>query len=395
MKGLILITNPGSSSRKYAIYLEEELLAELHFEYENKKIIYTLKKPGGTKQKRKTELNQLNQVVGLLKEILEKEGFLGGMTKIQAILARAVAPGEYFVKDHIVDKEGLKQLEIGKANAPLHIPVVAEEIEYFLKEFKETPVLVISDSSFHDDRPELMKYYGFNPKLADKFEIKRYGYHGLSVGSVVRYMQDQKLDAEKMIICHIGSGASVTAVFKGKSFDTTMGYTPLEGMMMATRAGSMDVAAALALKRKLKLDEKELELFLNKQSGLLGASGKSDDMRDILKLRDEGDEEATFAHALYIYKLQAMIGQMAAALGGVDCLVFTATIGERSDKVRRSVVQKLAYLGLNLDEDKNLGELENSHKLISSDDSKPIYVIKTEETKEMIRRAKKLLEKEN
>lgn len=391
---LILITNPGSSSRKYALYREDELLCSLHFEYEGKEVICTLKKADGSKKKLDEKFKDLNGTVAVLNRILTDEGYIGGVSKIDAILARIVATGEYFTKDHLVDDECLKMLEIAKKRTPLHVPVVANEIEAFVKEFKGTPVITISDSAFHADRPELMKYYAIDTELADKAEIKRYGAHGLSVGSIVKYMESENILPEKLIVCHVGSGSSVTAVYKGKSFDTTMGYTPLEGMMMSTRCGSIDAAAALAVKRALKLDDEGLEQYLNKQCGLLGVSGKSDDMREILQLRDEGDKRGVFAHAMYVYRLQSAIGQMAASLGGADAIVFTATIGERSNPIRRETVQKLGYLGFAIDNEKNDGDLPNRHENIAAQGSKPVWVIRTDEFEEMIRRAKVILDAE-
>ena len=391
---LILITNPGSSSRKYALYRGNNFLCALHFEFEGDKIVYTLKKADGTKNKTETKFTTLNEVVSGLEKILVDEQYVGGPTKLDAILARVAAPGSYFAEDHIVDEECLVQLETAKARAPLHAPVIANEIEQLKKTFKETTVIAISDSGFHKSRPELMKAYAIDTEVANKYDIKRWGYHGLSVGSIARYMREQDILEEKMIVCHVGSGSSITAVYNGKSHDTTMGYTPLEGVMMATRTGSMDVAAALAIKRELGLKtDDELEKYLNKQGGLLGVSGQSDDMREIIKLRDEGDSRGVFAHALYIYRLQSAIGQMAASLGGVDALVFTATIGERSDDVRRRVVQKLGYLGFTIDEEKNTGDMNERQCNIAAVGSKPIYVIKTDESDEMIVRANDLLNK--
>ena len=390
---LILITNPGSSSRKYALYKGSELVCSLHFEFEGKDIVCTLKRADDTKKKIKTDFKSLTSTVANIEEILTAEGYLGGMSKLDAILARVAAPGEYFSHDHIVDEECLKELESAKKKAPLHVPVVAGEIERFTMSFKGTPILAISDSSFHTDRPELMKAYAIDQEAAEKFDIKRWGYHGLSVGSIVQYMKKSDILPEKLIVCHIGSGSSLTAVFEGKSHDTTMGYTPLEGIMMSTRSGSIDVAAALALKRGLKIHSEEaLEKYLNKKCGLLGVSGKTDDMREIIKLRDEGDKLGTFAHALYVYRIQSAIGQMAASLGGVDAIVFTATIGERSDEIRRMVCQKLQYLGFALDDEKNIGDMPERHTNIAAEGSKPIYVIRTDEFEEMIRRANDLLE---
>lgn len=391
---LILITNPGSSSRKYALYKGTDLVCSLHFEFEGKEIICTLKKADGSKKVLKQTFKELTSTVANINRILTEEGYLGGMSKIDAILARVACPGEYFTQDHIVDEEYLKALEKGKKRAPLHVPVVAGEIEHFVKSFKDTPILAISDTSFHTDRPDLMKYYGFDTDIADKADIKKFGYHGLSIGSIVNYMKEQDILPEKLIVCHLGSGSSLTAVFEGKSLDTTMGYSPIGGLLMATRCGDMDPAAALALKRHLGYESDEsLEKYLNKECGLLGVSGQSDDMREILRLRDEGDKKGTFAHAMYVYRVQSCIGQMAASLGGVDAIVFTATIGERSDEIRRTVTQKLSYLGFSLDDDKNLGDFEERHVNIAADGSKPIWVIRTDEFEEMLRRAALLLEK--
>ncbi|MDO4889221.1 MAG: hypothetical protein Q4A25_00805 [Candidatus Saccharibacteria bacterium] len=391
---LILITNPGSSSRKYALYKGTDLVCSLHFEFEGKEIICTLKKADGSKKVLKQTFKELTSTVANINRILTEEGYLGGMSKIDAILARVACPGEYFTEDHIVDEAYLKALEKGKKRAPLHVPVVAGEIEHFVKSFKDTPILAISDTSFHTDRPDLMKYYGFDTDIADKADIKKFGYHGLSIGSIVNYMKEQDILPEKLIVCHLGSGSSLTAVFEGKSLDTTMGYSPIGGLLMATRCGDMDPAAALALKRYLGYESDEsIEKYLNKDCGLLGVSGQSDDMREILRLRDEGDKRGTFAHAMYVYRVQSCIGQMAASLGGVDAIVFTATIGERSDEIRRTVTQKLSYLGFSLDDDKNVGDFEERHVNIAADGSKPIWVIRTDEFEEMLRRAALLLEK--
>ncbi len=391
---LILITNPGSASRKYALYRGKEFLCSLHYEFERGKVICTLKRADDTKEKISTELSDLSRTVSHLKKILDEKGFISEEVKLDAILARVVATGDYFTADHIVDEECLRQLEIAKRRTPLHVPVVANEIEKFVRIFEGTPVLTISDSAFHNDRPKIAKYYAIDMDLADKHEIKKYGAHGLSVGSIVEYMKSVDILPEKMIVCHIGSGSSVTAVFQGKSYDTTMGYTPLEGVMMSTRSGSIDPAAALAIARAKHFTEHEdLEEYLNKKCGLLGVSGTTDDMREIIRLRNEGDERATFAQDMYAYRIRAEIGRMAAAMNGVDAIVMTATIGERSKEDRELICNELEYLGFTMDDAKNKGDFTNRHTNIASDGSKPIWVIRTDEFEEMIRRANELLEK--
>ena len=389
---LILITNPGSSSRKYALYRGNDFLCALHFEFEGEKIVYTLKKADGSKNKKDTELRNLFEVVNILEKTLTDEGYLNESTKLDAILARVAAPGSYFAADHVVDEECLAQLEIAKERAPLHAPVIASEIEQLKKTFNDTLIIEISDSAFHNERSDVAKAYAIDTELAEKYDIKRWGYHGLSVGSIVRLMKSEGILPEKVVVCHIGSGASITAVKDGKSADTTMGYSPLEGLMMATRAGSMDVAAALAIKRELNMQsDDELEKYLNKKCGLLGVSGKSDDMREIIKGCANGDKRAELARALYVLTLRRAIGQMAASMAGVDAIVFTATIGERSDEIRRLVAESLSYLGFNLDYDKNTKDMDERVVNIATENSKPIYVIKTDESDEMIVRANELL----
>lgn len=394
MEKLFLVTNPGSSSRKYALYRGDEAVCTLHFEMEGKDVVCTLKRADGSKQKLTEGFKKLTDTVKYVKDILENEGYLDKNNVLSAVLARVVATGDYFAHDHLVDAECLKKLEIGKKRAPLHVPVVAAEIESCVKEFDGTPVMIISDSAFHTSRDDTHTYYAIDTELADKAEIKRYGFHGLSMGSISGYLEAEKLGAEKVIACHIGSGSSVTALKDGKSFDTTMGYTPLEGVMMATRCGDIDATAAMAIGRELGLEGEKLEEYLNKQCGLKGVTGETDDMREVLSLRADGDARAKLAYNMYIYRIQRAIGQMAASLQGVDALVFTATIGERNSEIRRDIVAGLGYLGFKLNDTKNDdGFGDNRHCNIAASGSKPIYVIQTDETGEMIRRALALLEK--
>lgn len=393
MEKLFLVTNPGSSSRKYALYQGNEVICSLHFEMEGKDVICTLKRADGSKQKLTEGFKKLTETVKYVKDILTSEGYLDKNNTLSAVLARVVATGDYFAQDHLVDAECLQNLEIGKKRAPLHVPVVAAEIESCVKEFDGTPVMIISDSAFHTTRDDTHTYYAIDTELADKAEIKRYGFHGLSMGSIAEYLNTAKLNAEKVVACHIGSGSSVTALKDGKSFDTTMGYTPLEGVMMATRCGDIDATAAMAIGRELGLEGEKLEEYLNKQCGLKGVTGETDDMREVLSLRADGDPRAKLAYDMYIYRIQRAIGQMAASLQGIDALVFTATIGERNSEIRRDIISGLGYLGFKINDTKNSdGFGDKRHCNIAANGSKPIYVIQTDETGEMIHRAQALLE---
>lgn len=392
MEKLFLVTNPGSSSRKYALYRGDELVCNLHFEMEGKDVVCTLKFPDGSKKKLTDGFKKLTDTVKYVKQILADEGYINKNTQLDAILARVAATGEYFSHDHKVDDDCLKRLEAAKKRAPLHVPVVAAEIEECVKEFEGTPVVTITDSGFHNTRDDVHKYYAIDKDLADKAEIKRYGYHGLSIGSIANYLQENNLTAEKVVVCHIGSGSSITALMNNASYDTTMGYSPLEGLMMATRCGDIDATAALAIGRELGLEGEKLEEYLNKQCGLKGVTGETDDMREVISLRDDGDERAKLAYKMYIYRIQRAIGQLAASLQGIDALVFTATVGERNSEIRRDIVSGLGYLGFKINDTKNDDGLsDNTHCNVAASGSKPIYVITTDETGEMIRRALKLL----
>lgn len=393
MDNLFLITNPGSASRKYALYRGDDSVAEFHFEYENGNVICTIRDDDG-KKTIPVNIDSLTDAVDQLDEILADEGYISEKNKLSGIIIRIVAPMDYFVENHVVDDEFMEYIELAKKRAPLHVPVVAAEIERLQVSFPGTKIISVSDSAFHWGKPDLMKYYAFDTDLADKYSIKRYGFHGLSCDFVTNYLQENELLETKTVIAHLGSGSSISAIFEGKSMDNTMGYTPLEGLCMATRAGDIDLSAALALKRELGIEsDSELEAYLNKKCGLLGLSGGvTDDMREIIQKRDEGDKKATLAHAMFVYRVQYGIAKMAASMGGIDALVFTATIGERSDEIRRSVVAKLKYLGFELDQDKNKNpDFNGRHALISAANSKPIFIVQTNETAAMIRRAQELL----
>ncbi len=390
MSKLFLVTNPGSSSRKYGLYRDDEEVCSLHFEMEGNDVVCTIKKDG-VKQKLDQKFKKLTDTVKYVRDILDDEGYISATSKLDAIVARVAAPGTYFAADHIVDDDCLKRLDAAKKRAPLHVPVAAAEIEACVETFGDTPVIAVSDSAFHTTRDDVHKYYAIDKDLADKIDVYRTGYHGLSIGSIREYLKEAGLEAEKVIVCHIGSGSSATALLNGESVDTTIGYSPNGGLMMATRCGDIDPAAALAIARELKLDNEGLEAYLNKECGLKGVGG-SDDMREIICKRDQGDEKAALAYDMYIYRLQVIIGQLAAAMHGVDELVFTATVGERNSMIRRDVVAGLEYLGFKINAAKNdEGLTDKRHALISASGSKPIYVIATDETAEMLRRAKLLL----
>lgn len=392
MHQLFLITNPGSSSRKYSIYEDGNILANLHFEYENGAIICTFSQ-AGKKQKLDINLDSLSTAPQLIPKILTEAKIINDERHLDAIIARIVAPTDYFTDAHIVDEEFIAKLDHLKRYIPIHGEMFLSEIKLLRDCFAGVRIVAVSDSHFHKTRPELMHYYAINKDIADRYGIKRYGYHGFSCEFISRYMRQENILAPKTVVAHLGGGASVTALQNGLSHDTSMGFSPLEGLCMAARAGDIDVLAALAIKRELNFkNDADLAFYINRQCGLLGLSGLSDDMREILAASKAGNQRATLARDMFAYRAQTNIAKMAASMAGIDALVFTATIGERSDPIRKLIVEKMAYLGFELDQDKNQNPtFTKRHALISTPSSKPVYIVKTDEAAIAIRNAEELL----
>lgn len=387
MESLVLVVNPGSASRKYALFEGGNKKAGIHFEFVDGKVEASVQYEG-QKYPANCEDSDLANVSRYVLPLLREYKVIGEQGKIDAIGIRVVAPSKQFMRDELLTKEVESGLVAVEQRAPLHVATALAEIKHLETNFSGTPIIIISDSAFHANKPTWAWHYGIDTELSEKYDIRRYGYHGISVGSVIRHMIELNILSPKTIVCHLGSGSSLTAVGDGKSVDTTMGYTPLEGLMMATRSGTMDISAALAVKRELQLSDDELESYLNKKAGLLGVSGTSNDIRQLLDSEQKGDERAALALKLFVYRIQQLIGQMAASLGGVDCIVFTATIGERSSVIRSRILDGLGYLGFAYDAQLNDQTFEPAEPVnLASGDSKPAWVIVTDEATEIAERA--------
>lgn len=382
-----LVANPGSASRKYAIYAGEEVLVHLHFEYEDGKVVCTIKSKGQTK-KVDTELRDITESAGHIVDFLKKHEVLPEIA-INRIGLRVVAPTGLFLRDHIFDEKMVNELENARHRAPLHIDATLEELHTLRAHFKDAIIVGISDSAFHASKPDKAWNYGLPLSYADRFDIKRFGYHGLSCASVVRSLKETDKLPPKVVVCHLGSGASVTAIKNGKSIDTTMGYSPLEGLVMATRAGSVDATAVKVLKDSLGLEDSGVEKMLHSESGLLGLSGSSSDIRELLKKEEQGDHRAELALQTYVYSVQKAIGQMTAALGGADMLVFTGTVGERSAPIRGRVMNAFDYLDFILEEKENNDCINPATPTCISQlaRSKPVFVVPSDEAGEIARQA--------
>jgi acetate kinase len=388
---LILVANPGSASRKYGLYRGDAVIADLHFEWEGGKVICTVQTehdhfvdPVGAQH--------LDEVISHVEAMLLRCGALRDGDKIDGIGLRLVAPSSYFLGNHHLTPSVVEKLRDLERVAPLHIGIILKELTALEAEFKSVPIYGISDSGFHASKPDYAWNYGISLEDADKYEIKRFGYHGLSVQSAIHHLKRHDKLANKIVLAHLGSGGSVTALHGGKSLDNTMGYSPLEGLVMATRSGSIDYSATRALQISKGLDDEEMETYLNHESGLKGIGG-SPDIRD-LRLREQaGDNQARLALATYVYGVQKGIAQMTAALGGADALVFTGTVGERSAVIRERIVNRLHYLDFVLDHRTNAACTDPTGLEVVSSlaTSKPIYVVHADEAAEIAKQVANLL----
>ena len=389
--GLILVANPGSSSRKYALYESDKLAlrAELHVESSDGQIVATLRTNSGSRQV-ETTLSEVHDAPREVRGILVRENILNENEAITAIGLRVVAPGSYFMEDRVISDEVIAKLEEAKSLAPIHIFATLEELKILREYFGQTPVVAVSDSAFHRTKPPYAWNYGINIQDADSLEIKRYGYHGISVASAVDELWNRGKLPPKVIVCHLGSGSSVSAIFHGRSIDNTMGFTPLEGVLMATRSGDISPGAVRALQTKLGMDWSGIESYLNQRGGLLGIGG-SNDIRDLIEREKNGDHLAHLALTTLVHTIHKAIGSMIATLNGCDLLVFTGTVGERSAILRKRIVAHLEFVDFIVDGNLNDGctEPDQLTSISQSAKSKPIIVIPTNESVEIAKRTLK------
>ena len=383
MEKKYLIVNTGSASKKYALYLGVRELLRAHFEKEDKKFLVSFA-VNGKAERRVLSKKEFKNSLGFFIGFLGSSGLLPDVDKLSAVALRIVAPGTYFTEHRPIDAAYLKKLETAKERAPLHIEPVLDEIKSIKKLLPRTPLFGISDSAYHATMPDTAKHYSLPKKISAKLDIHRYGYHGISFQSIVRKSQDiSGKIPEKMIVCHLGSGASIAAIKNGKSIDTSMGFTPLEGVPMGTRIGNIDADANIDLVQKLKMTSGKLWHFLNNECGLLGLSGKTADVRELIALSKKGDKNAKRALDSFAYNIKKYIGAYIAALGGLDLLVFTATIGERSPLMRERIADNLEGLGVLIDRKKNSKLISADGFVHSGKSAVKIAVLLTNEMQEM------------
>ena len=381
----ILILNAGSSSLKYQLIDMdgEKLLAKGLVErigIEGRHI--NQKANGQVFDATAPMANHTEGIQWMLKALLDPEkGALKSMDEIGAVGHRVLHGGERFTASVLVNDEVKEAIKANIPLGPLHNPANLMGIEACEKVMPGTPNVAVFDTAFHQTMPPKAYLYGVPMEYYEKLHVRRYGFHGTSHRYVSkRVCEFLGVDRSKtrVITCHLGNGSSMCAVENGKCIDTSMGITPLEGVIMGTRSGSMDPAVVQYICNNEHISVDEMLTICNKKSGLLGISGLSSDMRDIDKAADEGNERANIARDMLVYGIRKYIGSYAAAMNGVDVIVFTAGIGENNCALRERVMQGFEYLGAKLDPAKNAGCREEA--VISTDDSKvKICVIPTDE----------------
>ena len=307
-----------------------------------------------------------------------EHGVVDNINEIQGVGHRVVHGGEAFTDSTLITEDVIKAIKERYDLAPLHNPPNVIGIEACLKSLGDIPNVAVFDTAIHQSMPPKAYMYAVPLELYKKHGVRKYGFHGTSHGYVAKKAAKQlgkPFEECNIITCHVGNGGSITAFKNGKVIDTSMGMTPLEGIIMGTRCGDMDPAVLLYIMDKLKLDTKEVNNLLNKQSGMLGLCGASD-LRDVQSLADNGDQDAKNALDAFNYRILKYVGAYVAALGGVDAIVFTAGVGENDRQVRKEVINGLSYLGIELDETKN----QNNDTVLSTDSSNvKVYMIPTNE----------------
>ncbi len=356
----ILVLNCGSSSIKYQL-LEmtnsenADLLAKgiverigicngelKHKTQDDKKYNFTTDIPDHTKG-----------IDLILEALLSPEhGVINSADEITAVGHRVAHGGQYFKESALVDEQAKERIEECIELAPLHNPANLKGILAMEKLLPKVPQVVVFDTSFHQTMDPKAFLYGLPYEYYEKYKVRRYGFHGTSHKFVAKKackLVGWNWEEKNVISCHLGNGASVAAIKKGKSVDTSMGFTPVEGLLMGTRAGNLDLGALLFIAEKEDLTIQDTNNMINKRSGLLGISGLSSDMRDLEQAMEEGNERAKLAFDMFAYRVKKYIGSYAAAMGGVDLILFTGGIGENGWDMRSAVCQDMEYLGVDFD----------------------------------------------
>lgn len=382
----VLVINCGSSSLKFQLINSdtEAVLAKGLCERIGIDGRLTYQPAGGEKEVSDKAMPTHTEAIQFVIEALtnEKTGVVKSLDEIGAVGHRLVHGGEKFAESVVITEEVKKAVTECNDLAPLHNPANLIGVEACEKLMPNTPMVAVFDTAFHQTMPEKAYMYGLPYSYYEKYKVRRYGFHGTShsfVSKRVAEIVGVPYDQTKTIVCHLGNGASVSAVLNGKSVDTSMGLTPLEGLVMGTRSGDIDPAILEFIAKKENLDIEGLMKVLNKESGVYGLSnGVSSDFRDLTAAAEAGQKPAQIALEVFAYRVAKYIGAYTAAMNGVDNIVFTAGIGENDGQMREDICQYLGFLGIEIDKEKNA--IRGEEIIISTPDSKVnVLVVPTNE----------------
>lgn len=396
----ILVINAGSSSLKYQLIdMEtEKVLAKGGCERIGiKGSILKAKGNGGEKEYKQNMPTHKDAIELVLDALLDGEiGVIKSMNEIDAVGHRIVASGEYFKKATLVTDEVLNTLEEKTFElAPLHNPSAATAIRACMEVMPKTPMALVFDTSFHATMPEKAYLYGIDYNDYKEYGVRKFGAHGTShkfVSQEAAKYLGKKPEELKIVTCHLGNGSSISAVDGGVCVDTSMGFTPLAGVLMGTRSGDIDASAVEFLARKKGLSHADMVTYLNKECGVKGISGVSSDFRDLEKGLKKGNERCKLALDMFAYQTKKFVGSYAAAMGGLDCIVFTAGIGENTPYVREAVCSGLEFLGVKFNSRANKAKNDGTIHEISKNNSKvKVLVIPTNEELVIARETAELL----
>jgi acetate kinase len=399
---IILVLNCGSSSIKYQLFemgdsttvIAKGMVERIGFT----DAVISHKPTGKDKYKHITPIMDHTTGINLIMAALVDagHGVIGKTEEIAAVGHRIVQGGEKYKESVLITKEVIRDIEACVELAPLHNPANLKGIISVDSLLPGLPQIAVFDTSFHQSMPSHAYMYAIPREYYEKYGIRKYGYHGTSHKYVFKRTSEilnRDTRDMKVVSCHLGNGASVTAIEHGRSLDTSMGFTPVDGLIMGTRTGDIDPGVLLFLADKEHLSLKGISNMINKRSGMVGISEISSDMRDLELAYYEGNERANLALTMYAYRVKKFIGAYAAIMNGLDCVIFTGGIGENDFNIRRMICQNMEYIGLDFDEPENHG-IKGEDKIISKPDSKvTALVVKTNEELVIAQDTFKILEK--
>ncbi len=386
----ILVLNSGSSSIKFKLYEVDEETHYFHAMCEGQADRIGIS--GSTIVRQCTDCSKDREFIDLLnhkvaideilKVLLEsKYDLLGSLAELGGVGHRVVHGGEDFTGSVVVDREVIKAIERNSMLAPLHNPPNLMGIKAIQSLLPNLPQVAVFDTAIHQGMPKKAYMYALPRIQYSNYKIRKYGFHGTSHGYVAEKAAEElgrPLKELKLITCHLGNGGSLAAFMGGKSVDTSMGFTPLDGIMMGTRSGSLDPYIPLHIMESQELTPAQVSTMMNKQGGLLAIAGKSD-MRDVVEAAAEGDQNSIDAIEMFCYRIQKFIGSYAAAMSGVDGIVFTAGVGENNPMLRKRILENFEFIGLTVDDERN----EANETLISTDSSK-VAALKIHTNEELV-----------